>query len=184
MPAAISDMIHIIGITRRRPQVVLDRDDSDAVLFIEFLEKWIELGLALYVDSRRRFVEDDEIRMSHESTGDEYLLALTARQVADEGIAMLLHTDKFQIMSYERFIGNMEDLAIAIHDLPYCDRKLAIQRLEALRHIGRTLEIVGKTALCRLQKAQEELDEGALARAVFPDNRNIITIPDFQVQVL
>ena len=52
--------------------------------FIKPMQEPVKLGLTAYIDTDRRFIQNDELRLCHERAGNKYFLALTARQITDK----------------------------------------------------------------------------------------------------
>ena len=82
MTMSVHDMIHFIGITRRKFQVMLYRDNGNTLL-MQLLHKFVQLLLALDINAGRRLIKNQQLRTAQQCSGNEYLLALAAAQSAD-----------------------------------------------------------------------------------------------------
>ena len=82
MPVAVHDMIHFISITRRKFQVMLYRDNGNALL-MQLLHKFIQLLLALDINAGRRLIKDQQLRTAQQRSGNQHFLALAAAQRTD-----------------------------------------------------------------------------------------------------
>ena len=82
MPAAIHDMIHFIGITCRKFQVMLYRDNGNSLL-MQLLHKFVQLLLALDINAGRRLIKNQQLWAAQQCSGNQYLLALSAAQRTD-----------------------------------------------------------------------------------------------------
>lgn len=121
--------------------------------------------------------------MAHEGPGDEDLLALAAGQVADELVLQGIDIHLFQAVPDDFFMLQVQDLAVTVEDFPDRNRELAVQRLEALGHIGPMAIGIGNGPPARRQQAQDEFDERTLAAAVFTDDGNIVAVADGHVDI-
>ena len=75
-------MVHFIGITRRKFQVMLYCNNRNTLL-MQLLHKFVQLLLALDINAGRRLIKDQQLRAAQQRSGNQHLLALAAAQRTD-----------------------------------------------------------------------------------------------------
>jgi hypothetical protein len=74
-------------------EVVGDHDEGKAVLLLEVFEEVEEFFLAGLIDAGGRFVEEEDLRLIDQGTGDEDALLLAAGEAADGLVGKVVHFD-------------------------------------------------------------------------------------------
>ena len=98
-----------VGVTGDDTQVVGDEDDAHLVLVAQLVDEVEDLHLRRHVESRRRFVGDQDARLAYEGHGDHDALTHTARElvrvVVDDHLGAR-HTHTFQDLDgpFESFL--------------------------------------------------------------------------------
>ena len=151
MTAAIGNMIHLINIMRSKIQVMLHRDNRQAIR-MQLLHEAIQLLLAFEVDAGRRLIKNQQIRRTQKRTRNHYLLALTAAQRTDKTVTQLINIHLLEAAAHSVLICHADHAAIALHALGNSQRKLAVERFKALRHVADAAESVRHPAACRLKQ--------------------------------
>src|SRR5215475_3712685 len=87
-PVEAGELGHFLG---DDPDVVADEDERDLALAIQVLEQGVERRLGLGVHAPCRLVENDQLGVGDERSGDEDALLLARGQRADPGARVGLH---------------------------------------------------------------------------------------------
>src|SRR5512138_156716 len=69
---------------------VMRREEYRAARRFELLDEVPDLSARLGIEPRRRLVEEEQIRVAHDRTGDRQPLLLAARQLADPAVPFLI----------------------------------------------------------------------------------------------
>ncbi len=91
MSLSVCNMINIRGVRKGHFQIVFYGNNCNMMLLVELAQECVNTLLAFTVDTCRRFVENDEVRMTDEGAGYGNPLRLTAGQLADETVLKVCH---------------------------------------------------------------------------------------------
>ena len=162
------------------PEEVARDDDGDPEVAPDALDQAEHLVAAGRVEPVRRLVEEEEARIVDERLGELDALLHAGRVATDRPIALLVQTDVAQDVGgplTRRAGGQAGDAGHVADELGGADvrRKAVVlghvaDELADPGTIGRRVEIEdGGLALGRLEQAEEDLDQRALAGAVGAD---------------
>ena len=181
------------------PELMRNVEDRHAEITVETVEQSCKCLLGLYVDPRRRLVQDEQLRLRCERLGDECALLLPAGEThewplgdAGESDARNRFVDELAVASRKTPQKSRARQAPGDHDLANSGRRVE-PKLRSLSEIAEreapgepVSRYVGKERLAdsgSLQ-AEDEAHERRLAPAVRPGDGDELAGLDTQIDIL
>ena len=149
------------------------------------------------VHAGRRFVQEKDPGPADDGPGDENPLLLAPGEPADGPVAVLVHADQGQGRPHGVFLAPPRQAPGRAqghgHDLPGRGREKGIEMrgllgdvadLRPVLEFGGRLSEQDDAAPVGLEKAEDELDQGRLARPIGTEHRQEIALPDGKGDIL
>ena len=157
------------------------RDDDREPLVVEGVQDLPELAARHGVDARRRLVEEEEGRARQERRHERELLLHAARERAGEACAEAVEADASEEVPRTPFsFGGRHGVQAGAQREVLVEGEVLVQR-EALRHEAEGDVVAHGPAGRRAEEASDDAEEGRLAGAVGPDEREHLAARDREV---
>ena len=183
--AALIEHADQVGLLHRRQPV---RDHQHGAALHQAFERQLHLGLGLAVERAGRLVEEKDRRVLVDGAGDGDALALAAGEqrpcLADPGVVALGQAHDEVVRRGGLGGGDHLRLVVGLGAVGDIGANGVVEQHRILGHqrdgvaergdgdVSDILAVDQDTALLRIEEAQREIDEGALARARRTDERH------------
>src|SRR4051794_9790455 len=153
------ELHHAVGNVGRPGQVVGD-DERSAARRLR-AQQCSELGLPLRIDTARRLVEHEQLRVGDQHRGERQPLALARREVVGMTLNLVAEADLRDRLSCTRLVGSERDLVEHTLRDEMASRVLAEIRRPCVPHLaGRRLEQAGRDLRKRRLACAVRTDQG------------------------
>lgn len=178
---SVFDVVEAVGYFACLSEVVLDGKDGDALVLMEGIEFLVDVALAGQVDAGRWFIEDEEIRASHERPCDQHFLMLAAREASHELFLVPFHACHGKDLIHVDFL-QMQQFPVGMDDFFHGDGKGGI-RGEPLRYVADAAGAARDRPGDRFQEAQYDFQKSALAASIISYDGNILSARQMEIDV-
>ena len=179
--------------------IVRDHKDRDLFLDIQMVKDVKEPVDGFRINTDRRFVQDQDLRIPRQDSRQHDALLLSAGKISDQFLFLIQHTDAHEgavcllLMCFSRETHKSDLLIKAAHDDFFACRRKSCRAVSAVlrkipdaRSRQRRDRLSGNTDLSfrRTDRAQKELDHGTFTHAVIADDDGKIALFDGKIHIL
>jgi hypothetical protein len=162
-------------------QVVLNGDDGDALFFVYSFQETVDLFLAAHVHAGRGFVQNQQIRISHQCPRDQYFLALSAGEGAHQRARKARHPDLLEIFRDYVFVFDLQQSAVGVQRLIDRNGKIGVGEIASLREISDPSCPRHDASARGFHEFQYQPHQRGLPAAVLSHDRHVFAVMYFQI---